>query len=175
MCDEQESGEDYSALIDEIRRAFADVPYPGDDDIIATPAHVAACDECGGLRDALAGRTWPELIDDAGSSGHVGHAMSFFSPAGWQYYLPAYLIQSIKLGRFSSLYFRPRADPGLAEFWAERVSRLTADQCRAVVAFLLVVQKEDRSCRYEDEHNQEAVDHWKDNYRKAAARSQCDA
>lgn len=82
------------------------------------------------------------------SSGHVGYAMSFFSCAGWQYYLPAYLIQRIKLGQFSSLYLRPTRKPKVLDFWAERVNRLTADQCQVLVEYLLVVLKEDSDGSY---------------------------
>jgi endo-alpha-1,4-polygalactosaminidase (GH114 family) len=111
-------------------------------------------------------------MDDAESSGYVSHAMSFFSGAAWQYYLPAYLIQSIKLGRFSSLYFRESTKPELSNFQKERIKRLTADQCKVVVAYLLVVQHEDCSCEYDKERNKEAVDFWKQNYRRAASQTE---
>src|SRR5215208_1868092 len=172
MSEEGESREDYSALVERIKQVFADVPYPGDDNIISTPEHVAVCDECSGLRDALVGRRWPELVDDDDASGYVSHAMSFFSPAGWHYYLPAYLIQRINRRRFSSLLLRPTTNPGLTEFWEERVTRLTGDQCRAVIAYLLVVLQEDSSSRYARERNREAAEHWRENYRKIASRRQ---
>ena len=149
---------------------FADVPHPGDDGIIGTPEHVEVCGECGDLRAALGGRRWRELADDESSSAYVSQAISFYTAGGWQYYLPAYLIQSIRRGRFSSLYFRPTSDPGLVEYQEERVGRLTPDQCRVVIAYLLVVLKEDRSCQYEVERHAEAVRYWKENYRMAAAR-----
>jgi len=170
MNDAGGRGRDYNALIERIGRAFADVPYPGDDRIISTPEHVAACDECGGLRKALAGRSWQELIDDETSYDHVSHAMSFFSDEGWQYYLPAYLIQTIRRGQLNSLYFRPVADPVLAEFHERRVNRLNAEQCRAVVEYLRAAQVEDRSSSYADERNGEAVGHWERNCRKVAGR-----
>jgi hypothetical protein len=172
MSNEEESREDYSPLVERIKQVFADVPYPGDDNIIGTPEHVAVCDECSGLHDALAGRRWPELIDDEEASGHVDHAMSFFSPAGWHYYLPAYLIQRVNRRQFSSRHFSPRTDPGLVEFWEERVSRLTGDQCRAVIAYLLFVLREDDSSRYARERNREAAEHWKENYRKIASQNE---
>lgn len=178
MTKKSGSEEDYSILIERIKQVFADVPYPGDDKIIATPEHIAECDECSGLHKALVGRKWTELIEDEGSSGHVSYAMSFFSSAGWQYYLPAYLIQSIMLGRFSSLYFQPDKDPELveyraelAEYRAERVNRLTGDQCKILIAYLLVVLKEDCYSQYEYEDNKEAVEYWKENYQRIVARN----
>lgn len=170
MSDAEGSGRDYSALVERIERAFADVPYPGDDRIIATPEHVAACEECGGLHEALAGRSWQELIDDEESFDHVSHAMSFYSAAGWQYYLPAYLIQTIKRGTPSSLYFRPDDDPELTEYHGRRVNRLTAEQRRAVLDYLLAAQADGRSNPYADERNREAVEHWAENCRKVAGR-----
>jgi hypothetical protein len=171
MTKELGSEADYSLLIERIKQVFANVPYPGDDNIISTPEHVAVCGECNGLYKALVGRQWTELIDDNDSSGHVSHAMSFFSSAGWQYYLPAYLIQSIMLRRFSSLYFQPRSDPELDEYWAGRISQLTGDQCRVLIAYLLVVLKEDSYSQYMYEKNKEAVEHWKEIYQKIVAHS----
>lgn len=170
MSDAEGRGRDYSALVERIKRAFADVPYPGDERIIATPEHVAVCDECRGLHEALAGHSWQELIDDEESCAHVGHAMSFFSDAGWQYYLPAYLIQTIKRRTPDSLYFRPNEDPELTEYHERRINRLTAEQRRAVLDYLLAAQAEDRSSPYADERNREAVEHWEGNCRKVAGR-----
>ena len=172
MSLEQADGETYALLIEQIERAFADVQYPGDDNIIATPAHVGECEECGGLHKLLVGRKWRELIADDESSEHVSHAMSFFSLAGWQYYLPAYLIQSIRLRRFDSLYFQPKDDPAVAEFNRERIHHLTAEQGQAVISFLLAVQKEERFGSYANERNQQALDYWKENYRRIDSRNQ---
>src|SRR5262245_41068052 len=137
MFNQQEIDNACSTLIERIREVFADVPYPGDDKIIGSAEHISACGECGGLQKALSGRKWAELINDAESSGYVSQGMSFFSAAAWQYYVPAYLIQSIKLRRFSSLYFQAGTDTRLADFWQERVNRLTPGQCRVIVAYLL--------------------------------------
>ncbi len=171
MTKKSGSEEDYSILIERIKQVFADVPYPGDDKIIATPEHIAECDECSGLHKALVGRKWTELIEDEGSSGHVSHAMSFFSSAGWQYYLPAYLIQSIILRDFSSLYFQPNKDPELVEYQVERVNRLTGDQCKILIAYLLVVLKENSYSQHDYEDNKEAVEYWKENYQRIVARN----
>ena len=169
MADGHVGAEDYSPLVERIRQVFAEVPYPGDDDIISTPEHRAVCDECSGLHESLAGRGWTELVEDDASGGEVGHAMSFYTPAGWQYYLPAYLIQHLQRRRFTSLDLRPTRNPELVAHQEERHRRLTAGQCRVVIAYLLIVHKEERSCRYEVERNREAVEHWKEVYRKALA------
>lgn len=170
MNEAEGRGRDYSALVERIERAFADVPYPGDDRVIATPEHVASCDECGRLQKALAGRRWQELIDDEEAYNHVGHAMSFFSPAGWQYYLPAYLIQTVRRGEPDSLYFRPTTDPELADHHERRTNLLTAEQCRAVLDYLLAARARELSAAYTDESDGGAVELWEENCRKAAGR-----
>ena len=172
MSTERTDRETYDILIEQIERAFADVRYPGDDNIIATPEHIAVCEECGDLHKALVGRRRAELLADDESRGHVGHAMSFFSPAGWQYYLPAYLIQSIRFRRLDSLHFLPSDDQVVAEFERERVNRLTVEQCQAVIAYLLAVQQGGHFGIYADEQNQRALDHWRENYRRLVLRNQ---
>ena len=171
MTNRPKSEADYLVLIERVKQVFADVPYPGDDNIISTPEHVAECDECGGLHKALVGWRWAELIEDESVSGHVSHAMSFFSPAGWQYYLPAYLIQNIREHQFSSLYFQPSTEPEIRDYHAERINRLTVNQCKVIIAYLLVVLEEDSDSEYMYERNKAAVEHWQDNYRRIIARN----
>jgi hypothetical protein len=157
MDPEQQNGKDYSLLTDRIREVFADVPYPGDENIISTPDHVQSCGECSRLYHALVGKRWTELTEDNSSSGYISHAMSFFTAAGWHHYLPAYLIQSINLRRFSSLYFRPSFNAG----WNERIKRLSPEQCKMVIAYLLIVLKEDAESQYSVDRNAEVVRYWK--------------
>ncbi|MEJ8567281.1 DUF6714 family protein [Elongatibacter sediminis] len=80
-------------LIDRIRAAFANVPYPGDDRLTDSFG-----DEPDALRAAFAGRTdWttlePEFLDPAPDD--WGSALSFFSAEALQFYLPAYLIADL--------------------------------------------------------------------------------
>ncbi len=168
MEPEQQNGENYSLLTDRIREVFGDVPYPGDQNIISTPDHVQSCGECSLLYHALVGKRWTELSEDDSSSGYISHAMSFFTAAGWHHYLPAYLIQSINLRRFSSMYFGPRFNAR----WNERISRLTPRQCKTVIAYLLIVLKEDVQSQYCVDRNVEAIRHWKGILEVAASRDQ---
>ena len=157
---------EYLSLIERIEDVFGDVPYPGDDDLISTPDHVKACEECGGLHKSLAGKTWREVCDNHELAGELSHAMSFFSAAGWQYYLPAYLIQRVRHRAFSSSDFAPDNDPQLVEYWNRRIERLTVAQCGCVVAYLLIVRQENHGNSYEMESDKEAVEYWKENYQK---------
>ena len=145
-------------MINRVRDVFAEVPYPGDDNLLGAPEHVQSCGECSGLHKALVGRTWRDLAENDSSSGYVSHAMSFFSPEAWHYYLPAYLIQNLKRGVFSCLYFRPI---GAREYLEDRIKYLTREQCRVVIAFLLLAVGQDPSGQQQVDRNAEAVEYWK--------------
>jgi hypothetical protein len=161
----------YQPLIDRITEAFCEVPYPGDSCIIASPSHLQVCDECRGLHNSLVGKTWQEVLENKELHGKVSHGMSFFTAAGWQYYLPAYLILGIRRRVFrGSLYFLPHSDPKLINNQQERVSLLSADQCEVVVAYLsLALENNDRG-DFVAEQNEEALRYWEENLRKAIYR-----
>jgi hypothetical protein len=154
----QNRKEDYSRLVDRIREVFTDVAYPGDNDILCTPEHVRGCGECSGLQRALDGRKWEDLAIEP--RGYVLHAMDFFTPRAWHYYLPAYLIQTVNGRIFSSLPFRPSSSAAKKHL-EERVEHLTRDQCRVIIAYLLIVFKENQSSQIEVDRNVEAVNYWK--------------
>ena len=153
--------EDYSRLIDRIKQVFDSVQSPGDENILGAPEHVQSCGECSLLQTALVGRKWQDLADDESSSGYVSHAMSFFSPSGWHYYLPAYLIQTVKGRTFTSMYFQTRIGTIGREMLEKRMKLLTRDQCRVIIAYLLIVLRENRSTQSEVDSNVEAVTYWK--------------
>lgn len=143
---------DAAALIDQIERAFSDVPYPGDDDL--------AIDSYGDEPEAVARafrghRDWRALgaafLDDAPEG--WGTALSFFSDRAYRFYLPAYLIAHVHGHEF-------RTDPGvslsfgvtpqdegrkLAQMWGggtlgdharRRFEPFDAYQVQAIVAYL---------------------------------------
>lgn len=82
-------------LIDKITRAFANVPYPGDDDLTAGTYG----EEPEQLVRAFSGRTdrWAldaDFLDKAPDG--WGSALSFFSDNAFRFYLPAYLVADIR-------------------------------------------------------------------------------
>lgn len=162
----------YQLLIDKIYEAFADVPYPGDDHILGPgdSAHLQTCGECRWLADSLIGKTWQETVDDESLHGVVSHAMSFYDPEAWQYYLPSYLISNIRKGIYSSLYFQEKREEGLAEFQAERIDKLTEFQCRTVISYLTIVMREEKQGGLVQESNIEALRFWKLKYDEIIAR-----
>ena len=82
------ANEKFEELQQKILRAFANVPYP--------EGKVAPheCDECHEVIELFADLDWkpinPEIIEE-----HHG-SMSLFSPEAFNYFLPAYLIYSLK-------------------------------------------------------------------------------
>lgn len=73
-----------------IKKAFTDAPYPGDDRLVLDLRHF----ESGEVVHAFAGRHWKELPLDFLSA----HLMSRhnFTPEAFRYYLPAYLLASLR-------------------------------------------------------------------------------
>ena len=158
-------------LVENINNAFANVPYPKDENLISSPEHRAECEECQGLYDFFVGKTWEKTLGEK-SFGWLSHAQSFFLPPAWQYYLQAYLIQLINQKDFSaSLYFQPNDDPELNDFEESRVKLLTSWQCDVIIEHLEIADELWRGIdNYEEEKNQRALIFWKENYRKALAK-----
>lgn len=82
-------------LIAKIEQAFADVAYPGDDDLTRSTYG----EEPAALINAFRGKTdWraltPEFLNQAPDG--WGSAISFFSDNALRFYLPAYLIADIR-------------------------------------------------------------------------------
>jgi hypothetical protein len=83
------------SLVAKVARAFADVPYPGDDDLTGSTYG----EEPAALVEAFKGKNeWRELdarfLDQAPDG--WASALSFFSANALHFYLPAYLIADLK-------------------------------------------------------------------------------
>jgi hypothetical protein len=75
------------AALQSIQDAFADTPYPGDNNLINYPAQG---DEPLEVREIFIGKKWQEItVEDIGVN-YPAH-LSFLSARGFCYYLPAYL------------------------------------------------------------------------------------
>jgi hypothetical protein len=162
----------YQLLIDKIYEAFSDVPYPGDDHILGpgNSPHLQTCGECRWLYDSLVGKTWQEVLNNESLHGALSHAMSFFEPVGWRYYLPAYLISKIRKGIYSSLYFEQKREEGLAQLQAERINKMTEFQCRIIITYLTIVVREEKQSDFVQKSNIEAWRFWHLKYDEMMAR-----
>ena len=94
------------SLIEEIKEAFGNLAYPGDENLIASAEHRAECEEWQKLFDFFVGKRWENCLNKK-SYRKLDAGQSFFKPLAWRYYLPAFLIQNINRENFSSFYFTP--------------------------------------------------------------------
>ncbi len=74
-----------------IYQAFDGTPYPGDKNLIKNPSH---CDEEAELAIHFAGQNWRRLHPDFLNNHY--EALSFFTPEGFRYILPAFLILDVQ-------------------------------------------------------------------------------
>jgi hypothetical protein len=135
-----------------IRKAFAQAPYPGDDHLLRSQG-----DEPDEVADLFRGKDdWsalaPDFVDRAGAASPS--ALSFFSPAAFRFYLPAYLLadiddQLVYTDPLFYLYFgldeatrrRPAGTAGgpALTWWEaqqEHLAPMSAAEAAAVVAYL---------------------------------------
>ena len=157
-------------LISRIKEAFADVPYPGDENILSTPDHILICEECHDLYEIFKGIGRGETLEGKEWFNNLGYAITFFSAAGWQYFLPAYLIQSISHNKLGSLHFYIDSDPELVEYWEDRISQLNQEQFKVLVDYLsAVVELNDP---FTLDRDVAALEQWKERYQAVALRDQ---
>ena len=118
----------------QIEAAFADVPYPGDDNLYDG---WQLDDDYDDVIRNLMGKHWRDLIPrrkpPRGRETPLTKDLIFCSPAVWHFFLPTYLIAAVMRGEVSPHLFDP-AWPGRM---TDRFSRLNAAQCAALAAFLV--------------------------------------
>lgn len=139
-------------LIDKIEQAFADVRYPGDNELTDS----THAEESAALVEDFTGRTiWQDV--DVGFLNQApdgwGSALAFFSARAFRFYLPAYLIADIRgeldypdpVSRLCSPVTPLGANRRIANIWGggtmgERATaefaEFNAAQVSAVVAYL---------------------------------------
>jgi hypothetical protein len=76
-------------LAEQIERAFADVPYPGDDRLVENPADL----ESSNLRDRFKGKHWSTLSFKTLMDERSG--LPLLTPEAFRFFIPAYLHVSV--------------------------------------------------------------------------------
>ena len=129
------------AFEERVERSFANVPYPGDDNIVYN--NVAYDPECKDILGTFRSRTWRSISKED----VLRHKDSppLFTPAAFRYYLPAYLIECAKHRleldvapeNLASGLTPPRREAGSKWnfFWA-RAQLFDAEQCRVIIEYL---------------------------------------
>jgi hypothetical protein len=133
-----------AGLPEQIKEAFAAVPYPGDDQIVPNPLEWEA-DE---IAAVFKGKDWRTISTDV--LGRYAGSLYHFTPAAYRFFLPAYLLAEViagppeKASAWGHLIrqplewslFPPRGDKaGMAAF-RRRMDPLTSGQKAAIRAFL---------------------------------------
>ncbi len=139
------------SLIEKIQTAFADTPQPLGQIIEGT----CWCDECSGVQEWLGGKHWRHFLrKGARGAESLEMDMCVLSARPWHFFLPAYLIQSIKkdTGEVSHLdhavssnrsrfrYMeeaqRLMREERSRQFRAERFGLMTKLQCQVVLDYV---------------------------------------
>jgi hypothetical protein len=82
---------DFMSLQELIESAFADVPYPGDNNITRCPYRCRPCQE---VAEFFKGKTWRGNSVEDLRDHHI--ALSLFTPEAFQYFLPAFMLASLE-------------------------------------------------------------------------------
>lgn len=130
-----------SLLIHDIREAFKDSQYPGDD-YLATITEGGDNDEPLGVKAAFKGKHWHEAT--LSTLNIEKSALSFFTPAAFRFYLPAYLIVVLEqweqagiLVEFVLYSLMPKDDDEILKPWFyERIDGFTNLQVQVIRKFL---------------------------------------
>ena len=142
-----------TALIAEIRAVFADVPYPGDDNITST---TYPWDE--GVSDYFRGTT---------QEGHSAkdlrchkEALSFFLPEAYHYYLPAFIVAVLEDSEAAdNIYGSLICDFNSRRRTKEIIPRLSVAQRQAMIKYFEYCL--DESGEYLDDHISRAINNLK--------------
>lgn len=176
MCYIPDKAEELQRCVEE---AFADSSYPGDDNIATNPE---CCDECRDTDDFFRGRHWRELADSGEKLQFGWGGLSFLTPEAWRFYIPAYLLVSLRAGEYAEeaawsalSALSPSRDGSLVDYFNERASGFTRTQQKCLAAYCAAFYE----LEPDDETYQAAAAFWKDratgaeaqySFRAAAAR-----
>ena len=125
-----------------IESAFADVPYPGDDNV--TRCTHEDCLECDAIAAYFRGTTWRDHTVE--QLREHQSAITMFTPEAFRYFLPAFMLQSLGYwretdmiphfiaGQFSPA--KPDADAVMQQYCSERWSIFSQRPRETIAAFL---------------------------------------
>lgn len=128
------------SLKETIIQAFADVPYPGDDNITRCPYN---CSEC---------RRIAAYFKDKPSTGYTAEelrnyhvALSLFTPEAFHFFLPGFMLASMNSYERGdvipdAIRFHFECSAEMQGHFAIRMSKLTAEQRQAIIQYLVLME-----------------------------------
>jgi hypothetical protein len=130
------------ALKQTIEAAFANVIYPGDDNITRCPYN---CTECRRVAAYFKGKTWSGHTLEELRVQHV--ALSLFTPEAFHYFLPAFMLVSMVA------YVKGDVIPDAIRFhfdysaemqghFAVRMSKFSVEQRYAIIDYLELMERQ---------------------------------
>lgn len=130
------------ALRKAITDAFQEIPCPGDDRIVSHK-----CWECDEVAAKLKGTRWEEWVDKPGELSMRGAGIFLLSAEGFRYFLPAFLIASLKDNSnfISDALLSALEDPNLASiksahidenWYRRRMAGFSSKQLAAIRQYL---------------------------------------
>jgi hypothetical protein len=149
-------------LIESIRAAFADYPYPGNDNLVDPHMLEIRDDDYLEVYKDFKGKNWQTLTSDF-LEWHYA-SVHLLSPVAFVYYLPAFLISALVKPHESnipdSLTFSltPPDDESLTDSFDERMNLITKAQSSVIYHYIQEYMKIDE-IRAED--SQKALEYWK--------------
>ena len=138
------------AVRTKIMDAFADAPYPGDDNLVVNQS--GQDPECREIAAAFVSKRWEDVSPDM--LREHAQALPIFTPSAFRYYLPAYMIASIDPGPEGETLrdlatfnlTPPRSDRvWRSGFFDSRASQFTAAEKGAIRSFLEWVEASRRA------------------------------
>ena len=124
------------SLKEAIRAAFADVEYPGDNNIVRCPYHCRPCEE---IVEYFRGKTTEGHSVEDLRDHHT--ALTLFTPEAFQYFLPAFMIASLESYNDTdilpdSIRFHFEFNLDHRDHFLVRMTRFSPEQRRVITEFL---------------------------------------
>ena len=128
-------------LRQEIEQVFADVPYPGDNNITHCPYN---CSECRRVALFFKGKTWTGHNGEELKPFHV--ALSLFTPEAFHYFLPAFML--VSMGGYErgdvipdAIRFHFEYSQEMKGTFAVRMSKFSAHQRKSIIDYLILMER----------------------------------
>lgn len=128
-------------LKESISQAFADVSYPGDNNITRCPYN---CTECRRVAEFFKGKENYGHTAEALRDYHV--ALSLFTPEAFQFFLPAFMLASMDSYEKGdvipdSIRFHFEYSQEMRSHFAVRMSKFSTAQRRSIIDYLILMEK----------------------------------